>query len=236
MDNVQLYPPASSVFADPLLEAYFKPLLSYKHDGNYIHLLSTDGLYCLNSCKFSENGFWGFKYADGRYEFLGDLGVFGKNNAGEVYSYLKEDFYANSALYLSERLKQEAYWNRIEKAILTIADFDAEQDVKYYAEACYSYFLSRYNYEQTGKFYYVMELVAGYGHDEEPILLDNSMMDSILDEFFMNMKYLLNYDYEITPEMVVCATESFRYTYYGGVSFAFLDKYSDNVYILEYYT
>ena len=37
-----------------------------------------------------------------------------------------------------------------------------------------------------------------------------------------------------TPHTVVCATEGFRYTLYGGVSFAFPDR--EKVYIMEYHS
>ncbi|MFX3839216.1 hypothetical protein ACJBS6_11355, partial [Streptococcus suis] len=80
-NGVILYPKASDVFTDERLACYFRPLLSFacRQDGREytFHLLGTDGLYCEREYRNAENNFFGFRYVAGKYEFLGDLAVFG---------------------------------------------------------------------------------------------------------------------------------------------------------------
>ncbi|AWV88795.1 hypothetical protein DFR33_1085 [Bradymonas sediminis] len=76
-ENIELYPAAETVFKDPALGVYFRPRLTFETTNceqiYRVHLLGTDGLICANVFKYLEHNFFGFKYDDGLYDFLGDL-------------------------------------------------------------------------------------------------------------------------------------------------------------------
>jgi hypothetical protein len=217
------------------MEPYFKPLLTYSVDGYKIHLLSTDGMYVEKGMRYAESGLWGFRYKAGKYSFLGDLAAFGQDNYEEIYPIIKADFEKNKDRYLTKSISHKSYWEAIEEDLIDIENFEDYLDVRDYAESYYSYFLAKYSYEQTGNFRYVMEIVANFVHNDDDILLDLEHQKELMDEYFRKLNYHLAHVYSIAPEMIVCATEGYRFTHYGGTSFAFLDKDAETVYILEYH-
>ena len=89
LKGITLFPPAVQVFHDPSLECYFKPLLSVKKHilgkEYMVHLLSTDGVFPEKVFLNSERHFWGFKYEEGKYRFLGKTETFGNSNFTELY-------------------------------------------------------------------------------------------------------------------------------------------------------
>ena len=114
--GIIFFPPAVQVFHDPSLECYFKPLLSIKKHilgKEYIvHLLSTDGVFPEKVFLNSERHFWGFKYEDGKYHFLGKTETFGNSNFTELYSVLKKDFQKNREEYFENKVSYKDYYKR----------------------------------------------------------------------------------------------------------------------------
>ena len=220
--GIIFFPPAVQVFHDPSLECYFKPLLSIKKHilgKEYIvHLLSTDGVFPEKVFLNSERHFWGFKYEDGKYHFLGKTETFGNSNFTELYSVLKKDFQKNKE------------W------IKNTARFTKEQDPQYFAEAFYCYEFTKYYFEKTGSFCHINELTENYGHDERDILLSPEDVSYCIEEFFLNLEYNLENRYNLLPNMAVCGADGFRFTCWGGTVVAFVNTEQDIIYILEYHS
>lgn len=237
-NGVILYPKASDVFTDERLACYFRPLLSFacRQDGSAytFHLLGTDGLYCEREYRHAENNFFGFRYLAGKYEFIGDLGVFGGGNVEEVYALLQADFAKNKEAYWKEKVTVEAYKERLIDELAEVADFD----VDYYAEAFYSYEFTKYHYERTGEFRHVSELTEGCDHDDSPVLIDQETAQELSEEFFLNLQWNVKYDYGIDKSMVCAATERFRFmsVFGGGTVFALWKPQEQTVYLLEYFS
>lgn len=240
LNGITLFPPAAQVFDDPSLECYFKPLLSVKKHilgkEYIIHLLSTDGIFPEEVFLNSERHFWGFKYSEGKYYFLGKTETFGNSNFTELYSVLKKDFSKNKEIYFENKVGYKEYYTKNKETIKNTARFTKEQDPQYFAEAFYCYEFTKYYFEKTGKFCHINELTENYGHDESDILLSIEDISYCIEEFFLNIKYNLENGYRLSPDMAMCATEGFRFTCWGGTAIAFADTEQDIIYILEYHS
>lgn len=236
--KVIMYPKASEVFVDERFACYFRPLLTFSHlhEGSVyqLHLLGTDGLYCEKEYKHAENNFFGFRYVAGKYEFLGNLDVFGGGNVEEVHAYLQADFAQNKQEYLKDKVTLKAYKERIMDGLAELADFD----VDYYVEGFYSYEFTKYHYELTGEFRHITELTEDWGHDDSDVLIDQETAREMSGEFFMNLQWNVTHDYGIEESMVCGATERFRFMSVigGGTVFALLKPEEQTVYLLEYFS
>lgn len=240
LEGIALFPSSAQVFHDPSLECYFKPLLSVKKHvlgKEYtIYLLSTDGIYTEKNFFNSEGYFFGFRYADEKYHFLGNTEAFGKSNFNELYSVLKKDFSVKKDEYFKNKVCFKDYYEQNKEIIKNTARFTKNQDPQYFAEAFYCYEFTKYYYEKTGRFCHVNEITESYEHDDNDILLNKEEIFPYLDEFFVNLKYNLENNYNLSIDMAVCGTEGFRFTCYGGTSIAFADTEKDIIYILEYHS
>lgn len=239
-EGIILFPQAANVFDDPSLQCYFKPLLTVKKHvlgKEYnIHLLSTDGIFPEKIFLNSERYFWGFRYKEGKYHFIGKTETFGNSNFTELYSVLKNDFQKNRDRYLENKISYKDYYNEKKELIKSVARFTKEQDPQYFAESFYCYEFTKYYFEKYGKFCHVNEITENYGHDENDILLSTEDMNWCLGEFFINLEYNLENCYNINENMAVCGTEGFRFTCMGGTSIAFVNTEQDIIYILEYFS
>ncbi|WP_232699164.1 hypothetical protein [Brevibacillus daliensis] len=236
--KITLYPKANDVFVDESLACYFRPLLtfSYVHEGTAysLHLLGTDGLYCEGEYRNSENNFWGFRYVAGKYEFLGDLQVFGEENVPDVHAFLQADFAENKDHYLNDKITVAEYKGRIQADLSEVANFNAD----YYAEAFYSYEFTKYYYERTGEFRHITELTEGWGHNDEDVLIDQETAQEMSEEFFMNLTWNVTHDYGIDESLVCGAVERYRFMSVigGGTVLALLKPVEQTVYLLEYFS
>ncbi|WP_300393204.1 hypothetical protein [Fusobacterium sp.] len=237
IEDIIFFPSAVQVFDDPSLECYFKPLLSVKKyilgKEYVVHLLSTDGVFSEKIFLNSERYFWGFKYINGKYHFLGNINSFGNSNFTELYSALKKDFSLNKETYFKNKVNYKEYYNQNKNFIKNIARFTKEQDPQYFSEAFYCYEFTKYYFEKTGKFCNINEIFENPSYDENEVLLSIEDVGYCIEEFFLNLKYNLENKYNISPDMAVCGAESFKFTCWGATSIAFVNVEDDNIYILE---
>jgi hypothetical protein len=241
--HIELYPSIEKVFKDKTLGFYFRPLLTVKtsiaNKAYNIHLVATDGLYCKEQHKYSENNFFGFKYNNGLYEFLGDLSIFEEyDKIPELYNFLQEDFIQNRDSYLKEKTTVEKYLEKKSPELKNIVKSDFFSNAAYYAEALYSYNFTKYYYENYGIHKHISVITENYSKNTDPFLLEEADASSILEEFFINLNYNLNHDYEIKKEMFVSGTERYRFMSIigGGCVLSLVDPTKDIVYILEYFS
>lgn len=241
-NTIILYPKADQVFSNPELAIYFKPLLtshtSVSGKKYQIHLLGTDGLFCETKFKYSENNFFGFKYNNGTYDFLGDIRVFNEyDKVPELYTFLKKDFLKNSDLYLNNKISVSKYLSDIEFELQEISNFEDFSNAIYYAEAFYSYEFTKSYYEKYAKHSHVSAITEGFAKNTDLLLIDKEDALSILEEFFVNLKYNLENKYDINKEMFISGVAGERFmSINGGCNIlAMLDTSQDIVYILEYH-
>lgn len=238
--GITLFPPAAEVFHDPSLECYFKPLLSVKKHilgKEYaVHLLSTDGIFPEKIYPNSERHFWGFKYENRKYIFLGKTETFGNSNFTELYSLLKKDFQSRKDFYLENKVSYKDYYRMNKEIIKETARFTKEQDPQYFAEAFYCYEFIKYYFEKNKKFCHINEISENYGYDENEILLSPEDISFCIEEFFLNLEYNLENRYSLSPNMAVCGAEGFRFTCWGGTAVAFVNTEQEIIYILEYHS
>ena len=240
-NNIILYPSIETVFKDTTLGLYFRPLLTANiliEDKPYsIHLVATDGLFCCEKFKYSEQNFFGFKYDKGLYEFLGDLKVFNDyNKVPALHNFLQLDFLQNRDIYLANKTKSNDYLKRLNVQLKKVSRFQDFSNAEYYAEAFYSYEFTKYYFEKFGKHSHISVVTENYGKNTDPFLFDKGNAISILEEFFINLKYNVTFDYSINDKMFVAGTERYRFMSIngGGDVLAMLDQTKDIVYILEY--
>lgn len=242
-ENIKLYPSVENVFNDISLGIYFRPLLTAEitvgNNPYSIHLVATDGLFCDKKFKYSEQNFFGFKYNNGLYEFQGVLNVFANyEKIPEIHSFLQKDFLQNRDSYLSNKVKESNYLKNINSELEKICGSKELSSAEYYAEAFYSYEFTKYYYEKYGSHRHISVVTENYGKNTNPFLIDKNTALSILDEFFINAKYNLSFDYEVNKEMFVAGTARFRFMSItgGGDVLAMLDPANDMVYLLEYFS
>ncbi|MGN7810723.1 hypothetical protein [Flavobacterium sp. 22076] len=239
-ENIHLYPDIENVFIDKSLGIFFKPILTAKTLVNgedyHIHIVSTDGLFCKNEYKYSENNFFGFKYINGKYEFLGDLAVFDDyEKIYELHNALEEDFTQNKDTYLKEKRTVDDYLENILQQ-LEKNNFYNFSNTEYYAEAFYSYNFTKYFYEKFGVHKHISVITENYGKNTDPFLLNKKEALSILEEFIINIDHNLKNNYQINQNMFVAATEISRFMSIirDGIVLSLLDTSNKIVYILEY--
>lgn len=239
-DEIILFPDFCDVFEDLSLACYFRPLMTKMHQvgdrGYPIHLVSTDGMFCEVPFLYAENNFFGFEYKNGKYQFMGDLRVFGESNFNDVYQVLVADFEKNKDDYLERKVSASDYSKKIKPLVDHVAQFSKGQDLGYFSEALYSYLFTKYYYEKTGKFKNIREVTSNYANNTDPILLSQCDIETFLQEFFLNMKYNLKNSYNLSAQMAVCGTSGYRFTLWGGETIAFLDEDASRVFILEYHS
>ncbi|QQP12274.1 hypothetical protein FJQ98_24800 [Lysinibacillus agricola] len=237
--KITLYPKASDVFVDVRLACYFRPLLSFTdvvEGTEYIlHVLGTDGLFCEEEYLNAENNFWGFRYIDGKYDFLGDLRTFGDGNVQDIYAFLQADFAKNKNYYMENKITVNTYKMGIQDGLNQLAK---NFDVDYYADAFYSYEFTKYHYKCTGEFRHITELTEGWGHDDTEVLIGREEAQEMSEEFFMNLKWNVTHDYGIDESLIRGATERYRFMSIigGGTVFILLKPKEQTVYLLEYFS
>ncbi len=242
-NNITLYPKIEKVFKDKRLGFYFRPLLTVEinveNKPYSIHLVATDGLFCEEKFKYSEQNFFGFKYDNGLYEFLGELKVFNDyEKVPDFYSFLDKDFIENRDTYIDNKVKCVDYIKKLKPHLKKTSGFQDVSNAEYYAEAFYSYEFTKYYYEKYGVHRHISVLTQNYGKNTEPFLFEKKNALSILEEFFINLKYNVTFDYNISENMFVAGTERYRFMSLngGGDVLAMLDPTKDIVYILEYFS
>lgn len=242
-ENVTLYPPVETVFKDTRLGIYFRPLLTARMlvaDKPYnIHLLGTDGLVCKEDVSFpyAENYFFGFKYNNGHYEFLGNLEVFEEHSRiPALHAALTADFRKNRDEYLAAKTSIPEYMERITAGLIDLSAFSDMAYAEYYEKAFYSYEFTKYYYEKYGRHQHISVVTQGYAKNTEPFLMEEENAQDILEEFFINLEDNLANDYGIKEELFVCGTERYRFMSRigGGDVLALADSEKDIIYILEY--
>ncbi|WP_411347936.1 hypothetical protein [Paenibacillus sp. WLX2291] len=234
---ITLFPEPEDVLEDPSLTCYFLPMLSFTHEhledqrAYRIHLLSTDGLQCLDDALYSEQHIWGFEYHDGKYRFLGDIDVFGGVNIPEVYAWLVEDFDRNCEYYLHEKRSAVDYGEQVQVALSSIANFEARS----YAENVYSYLYARTHYQRTGEFRHIDELIGNHRPMDQHLLLDRLEAQEMSAIILDHLPDTLRMRYDMQPEMIVGGAERFRFlsASSGGAVLALLNTHRQQVYLLE---
>jgi hypothetical protein len=242
-NNIVLYPSVEKVFKDIALGLYFRPILtaSVLITGKQysVHLVATDGLFCKEKFKYSEQNFFGFKYDNGLYEFLGDLKVFNDyDKVPALYSFLQQDFLQNRDSYITHKTKANEYIENLEPHLRRISTFQDFSSATYYATAFYSYEFTKYYYEKFGTHRHISVITENYAKNTDPFLFEKGTALSILEEFFVNLQYNVTFDYKITEEMFVAGAERYRFMSIngGGDVLALLDATKEIVYILEYHS
>jgi len=236
-----LYPAPESVFTDPVLAIYFKPLLSIAAQVNNcsydIHLLTRDGLICKEESAFqyAENYCFGFRYHKGRYEFMGDLQVFeGADDIPALYNFLQHDFEQKKDEYLKNKTTVKEYLAAIyeNKQVALGLDNDAYTT---YARSFYSYEFTRYYYQKYGAHRHISVVTEQWAKNTDPFLLDEDEMREILEEWLEGFEEDVVHEYNINADMLVAATESRRFAALSGscVILALLDEKRELVYMVE---
>lgn len=229
MESVKFFPSPEEVFLDEKLKYYFKPICTI---GKY-HFLTVDGIFCINSYKFSENDYFGFKLKEGRYEFLGDLDCFGKNDVEKVYSILEKDFEENKKDYFEKKVKISNY---VKNILLKIGEvnFEEEQDLEYYIESFYCYNMAKYYYELNKKIVSVKALTENYGvTPEEDLFIDKEDLKNCLGDFFVNIEYELKLTQAPIEDMCVMGVDVVEFTMWGEIVGLLYDEKDDIIYLKE---
>lgn len=229
MKNIKFFPNYKDVFIDEKLKYYFKPICTI---GDY-HFLTVDGIFCIKSYKFSENYYFGFKLKDGKYEFLGNIDCFGKNDVERLYEILERDFEENKKYYLDKKIKIVNYVENILNKIEGII-FEEEQDLEYYIESFYCYNMAKYYYELKEKVVSVKALTENYGiTPEDELLIDKEELKNCLGDFFVNIEDELELTPAPTEDMCVMGMEIIPFTMWGEIVGLLYDEKEDIIYLRE---
>lgn len=242
-ENIFLYPEPSAVFKDPALALYFKPLLTHAVNVNnkdyQIHLFSRDGLICKEEpiYQYSENYCFGFRYNDGKYEFLGDLQVFEETEKlSALHQLLQQDFDAKKDEYLKNKTTVKEYLEAIRKELEDASRFGEYIYAEIYARSFYSYEFTRYYYRKYGAHRHISVVTEQWAKNTDPFLLDEDDAQDMLEEWFEGFDEDTESKYGISTDMFAGGTESRRFTALAGSSvvFALVDAEKDIVYMVEY--
>lgn len=229
MENIKFFPNYKEIFIDERLKYYFKPICTI---GKY-HFLTVDGIFCIRNYKFAENDYFGFKLKDGKYEFLGDLNCFGKNDVERLYDILEKDFEENKKSYLDKKIKIANYVEKILPKIKGI-NFEEEQDLEYYIESFYCYNMAKYYYEINKKIVSVKALTEDYGiTPEDELIIDKEELKNCLGDFFINLEYELELTPDPTEDMCVMGIEIIPFTMWGEIVGLLYDEKEDIIYLKE---
>lgn len=236
--DIVLFPEPEEVFAEPEMEMYFTPLITYtlkKNNKEYkIHLVTTAGLICENDYLYSENRFFGFKYIDGKYSFLGSLHTFGNSQIKEVYSFLKEDFEKNKDYYLEQKVNLNDYIKMIKPLAKRAGTFTEGQSLCSYAENFYSHELEKYYYKKTGKLMHLFAITDGViPQKQKKYFYNTEETIEILKNFYtvLNDYYKNRYDFDDTKP--VCAADTFAFTNFTSTAVTFFNPEKNIIYTFE---
>ena len=242
-ENITLYPAPETVFTDPSLALYFKPLFSTTAQANgksySIHMLCRDGLICKEepAYQYAENYCFGFRYHEGRYEFIGDLQVFeGSDYVPALYRFLQEDFEQKKDGYLKNKTTVKEYLQGLRNDLQAIPGLHDETYTEIYARSFYSYEFTRYYYQKYGTHRHISVVTEQWAKNTDPFLLDKEDAQDIMEEWLEGFEEDTEYQYGITTNSFVAGTESRRFTALAGSSvvLALLDADKELVYMVEY--
>lgn len=237
-DSITLFPEADEVFVNPEIKIYFTPLLTYiykvKNRGYKIHMLTSAGLICENNYLNSENRFFGFKYVNGKYEFLGDIDTFGSSNIKDVYNFLWEDFKRNRDYYLDKKVPLNDYIKIVKPLASEICHFTEEQSLELYIENFYSYELEKYNYQKNKKLRHLFEITESVKYNKNPYFFNKDETEKILENFYKNMSNYFKNRYDFQNTKPICAIDTYRFSNFPSLSVTFFDPEKNNIYVLEY--
>lgn len=229
MENIKFFPDYKDVFIDEKLKYYFKPVCTI---GKY-HFLTVDGIFCIKNYKFAENYCFGFRLKDGKYEFLGDLDCFGKNDIEKLYEILEKDFEENKKDYLDKKVKIDDYVENILSRIEGIT-FEEEQDLNYYIESFYCYNMAKYYYELNKKVVSVKALTENYAiAPEEDLIIEKEELINCLGDFFINIEDELELTPVPTGEMCIMGIDVVEFTMWGEIVGLLYDEKEDIIYLRE---
>lgn len=236
--DIILFPDPKNVFADSEMEMYFTPLITYNYrtdNREYkIHILTSAGLICENSYLNSENRFFGFQYIDEKYKFLGNLNTFGNSDIKEVYYFLRQDFEKNKDYYLNQKVSISDYIKLIKPLMKKAGHFTETQSLCTYAENFYSYEISKYNYEKTGKLQHLFEITEILYPQDKPYFYNVEEAQEILQDFYNNLGDYFKNRYDFKNAKPVCVTDTFRFTNFSSSAIVFFKPEENLVYIAEY--
>ena len=240
-ENIILYPDPTTVFTDPALSVYFKPLLTANTEAGgqsrAIHLLSTDGLICEEtlSFRYAENFCFGFSCNAGRYQFLGDLRVFREADlVPALHRLLLEDFEQKKAAYVKNKTTTGEYLEQLQPILKTEPAAAGFTDAEYYARSFYSYEFTKYYYQRFGVHRHVSVVTEGWAKNTDPFLLDGDDAGDILEEWLDGFEEKAAHQYRITAAMFAAGTERRRFvSLSSGLVLALLDPREEIVYMIE---
>ncbi|TEB41011.1 hypothetical protein D0809_27695, partial [Flavobacterium circumlabens] len=122
--------------------------------------------------KYSESYFFGFKYDNGTYDFLGSLEVFKEfDKVPDLYHFLEKDFMANKDSYLKNKRGVSKYLEDIKLELEKVSKFNDFSDAEYYAQF-YSFEFTKYYYEKYGKHNHISVVTENYGKNTDSVLLN----------------------------------------------------------------
>lgn len=236
--DITLFPKAEDVFVESGLEMYFTPILTYscffeekKYD---IHILTSAGLICENSYLNSEDRFFGFKYINGKYSFMGNLNTFGNSQIKEVYNFLREDFEKNKDYYLEQKVNITDYMKMIKPLARRVGHFTEAQSICTYIENFYSYELAKYHYEKTGKLKHLFEITDAVYNKDRSYFFDGEKTAELLKDFYEKLGEYYQNRYDFKNIKPVCSVDTFKFTSFAATAVTFLNPEKNLVYTLEY--
>lgn len=243
LSGIALYPKVKDVLEDKELECVFRPILTVKRvvEGKefLIHILLCLGISgepLEKNYLYSEGGFFGFDYNNGKYIYLGSKEVFWNyNKIKELYSYLTDDFIENRDVYLEKKITMEAYVEGIMKKVSELVIDDEYDNLTYYIESFYSYELVKYQYQSTGVIKSFNEITKAWTTSFD-FIYDEEDIQNIMDEFFINLEYNLANSYDISENMACFGMAAYSFMRHKDMVFALTDANNDRVYMLEYFS
>ena len=232
MENILLYPDPATVFAEPALAMYFKPLLTVLGE-TPVHLLTRDGMIVKHepAYQFAENYCFGFGLEAGKYRFLGSVDAFeASGKIPALYAQLHNDWQQNKDGYLKGKTPVKVYLEA-HAALL-----DSEY-ASIYARSFYSFEFTRYYYQKFGVHRHVSVVTEGWAKTDDDFLLEGADAGDVLEECLGLIEeegavYPLN----LSAGMIVAATESRRFAALSGSCFVMglLDRENEILYMVEH--
>lgn len=237
-NDVVFFPEPEDVFVQKELEMYFAPLLTYTYKANNkeykIHLITSAGLICENDYLNSENRFFGFKYVDGKYDFLGNFHTFGSSEIKEVYAFLKKDFENNKDYYLLQKVTLTDYMKMIKPLAEQAGHFAGEQSMAGYIENFYSYEMEKYNYIKTGKIMHVFEITESVHREQKQFFYNPEETKKITSIFFEALGDYFKSRYDFMGTEPVCAADTFCFSNFSSTAVTFFNPEKNIIYTFEY--
>lgn len=236
--DIILFPKTEDVFAEEGLEMFFTPILTYNYLLNgkkyKIHVLTSAGLICENSYLNSEDRFFGFRYVDGKYKFIGNLNTFGNSQIKEVYHFLHEDFEKNKDYYLEQKVNITDYMKMIKPLVRRAGHFTEEQSICTYTENFYSYEMTKYHYEKIGKLKHLFEITEFVHGIDAPYFFDTAKTLELLKGFYEKLSDYSKMRYDFENAKPVCSVDTFKFTTFSSTAVTFLNPEKNLVYTFEY--